>query len=364
MHALDTMRSSLFTIMLYDIIPPTVFVLSLGGVIVILSRVIVRMQRAEVSASVQSAATTRTSHQRLFSPSRRGVQAVTSRAVLARQFVQQLGSRASHVRTSARKKVNEWRPGWEVTPAVATTAPGSVSVGSRLGALFSIVRSRAHHGVTAARSWRRERTQIDTSEVVPAVPATIMPIMSRRVTTTANDSPAATATQVVTPRASQAQTTHVGGITLKRQRQRKVVQKESAIIQARAALDHAAYDQAEDILVPYIVTHTRDTAAYMLLGEAAAGRHDWSEAMEIFEQVVNWNPRQTGVWAGLGTAAYRAGNYTRALQALQRAHESDPTNETILTDLLSIARKMDNPALQHSITEKIQALQTEQEVAA
>ena len=128
--------------------------------------------------------------------------------------------------------------------------------------------------------------------------------------------------------------------------------------QAREALSAHEYQHAEDILVEYIVKHTKDTNAYMLLGEAAVGREDWQEAAEIFEQVITWNPDQPRAYALLGLSACRAGRYSKALQALQRAHEADPEDVNILTDLLSIARKMDNPALQKSISEKINALES------
>lgn len=129
--------------------------------------------------------------------------------------------------------------------------------------------------------------------------------------------------------------------------------------EAVAAISSQNYQQAEDVLVPYIVKHPKDTGAYMLLGRAALGKESWADAMEIFEQVVKWNRAEEGAYAGLGYAAYRAGRFTRALEALQRAYEADPHDEAVLDHLLSIAEKLDNPALQHSIHEKMEALALE-----
>lgn len=122
-----------------------------------------------------------------------------------------------------------------------------------------------------------------------------------------------------------------------------------ALQRAQQALQAKEYQHAEDILVDYIIHHTKDTKAYMLLGKVATARTDWPEAMEIFEQVVNLRPQEPGAQAGLGLAAYNCGRYSLALQALQRAHEADPTNLVVLNDLLAIAKKLDNPALQRSI---------------
>lgn len=129
--------------------------------------------------------------------------------------------------------------------------------------------------------------------------------------------------------------------------------KVSALQRAQQALQEKKYQHAEDILVDHIVHHTKDTRAYMLLGRVATERADWQEAMEIYEQVIRWQPAEPGAQAGLGIAAYNCGRYSKALQALQRAHEEDPGNLVVLHDLLGIAQKMDNPALQRAIQTKL-----------
>ena len=137
-------------------------------------------------------------------------------------------------------------------------------------------------------------------------------------------------------------------------REKEVVS--SPLVTAKNAIEQKDYEKAEDILVSYILKHTKDTDAYMALGQIAVARGSWEEAMEIFDQVVSWNPNCPGAYAGLGTSSYRAGKYSRAILALQRAHEADPENIDVLNNLLSIAQKMDNRALQHSIQTKLSAL--------
>ncbi|MDP3996913.1 MAG: tetratricopeptide repeat protein [bacterium] len=129
------------------------------------------------------------------------------------------------------------------------------------------------------------------------------------------------------------------------------------ISDAKEAISAHDYQRAEDILIPYIVKNTKDTGAYLLLGQMALERGDWEEAIEIFEQLVNWGLKPKGAYAGLGLAACRAGHFSQAIRALQKAHEEEPENVQILQNLLSIAKKMDNQALQHSIAVKLETLQ-------
>ena len=80
--------------------------------------------------------------------------------------------------------------------------------------------------------------------------------------------------------------------------------------------------------------------------------------MEIFEQVVAINPRVRGGFAALGRAAYGAGKFTRAIEALQRAHDAQPQDREVLKQLLRIARRMDNVPMQKSLREELRALKT------
>ena len=224
------------------------------------------------------------------------------------------------------------------------------------------VRTRVHEqrvGRRVAREAAREETASlaaveEEQPVVVRSTAKKAPVLRRRVvgesavvdgkTVVESEEPAASSA-VAVPRVEKP--TRSGGL-LARKRQL------SALEQAQQALAANDCQLAEDVLVAHIVKHTKDTDAYMLLGQAAMQRQNWQEAMEIYEQVVRWNSNQQGVMAALGGAAYKAGRYTKALEMLQRAHELDPDNRVILEQLLGIAQKLDNPALCHSIEEKLE----------
>lgn len=222
------------------------------------------------------------------------------------------------------------------TPLTERLRQGMVRVGT------SVRRRRRHAAVEVTV------TPPVASPDVPAVASSgsAMRVVTHRVVrSTAAEAPAVVGGPVLT---------HVAKTSPRLLRRRKHAPDQgSPLQQAAVALAAANYQAAEDILVNHIVKHTKDTQAYMLLGQAAVGRRNWDEAMEIFEQVVAWDEHHEGALASLGDAAYHAGRYGRALQVLQRAHTADATNEVILDQLLSIARKMDNRALQHSIEEKL-----------
>lgn len=145
---------------------------------------------------------------------------------------------------------------------------------------------------------------------------------------------------------------------------RKIFNKEAEktpLDKAQQELDAANYQHVENILVPYLMKNPRHANAYILLGKAALGRHAWDEATEIFEQAVAINPAGKGFYASLGFAAYRTGKLTKALEALQKAHDADPNNVVIIKRLLTIAQRMDNLPMQRSLQEKLAGLQANQE---
>ncbi|MEO6077265.1 MAG: tetratricopeptide repeat protein [Candidatus Andersenbacteria bacterium] len=133
--------------------------------------------------------------------------------------------------------------------------------------------------------------------------------------------------------------------------------KEETILEkAERVIGENKFDEAEDILVPHIMKHAGDTKAYMLLGEASMGKGAWEEAMEVFQQVLKINNEESEAQAKLGHCALQAGHFTKAIQALQRARDNDPENISIREDLLFIARRMDNKVMVRGVTEELVAL--------
>jgi len=140
--------------------------------------------------------------------------------------------------------------------------------------------------------------------------------------------------------------------------------KPSIFEQVNDAITSGQLEQAEEMLIPYIVKHTKDKEAYMLLGRVAIAKGAWEEAMEVFQQVVRLDPNLTDAQAGLGYAALQQGKFSIALQALQRAHKADPENVQIVEQLLNIARRLDNKILQKSMLQELVELQPDNKKAS
>jgi tetratricopeptide (TPR) repeat protein len=297
---------------------------SLSGIIVIAARGIARSRRTEFAASIKSAegAARVSQTNEVLRPTQKSVQAIRSRAALASQWLGQAGSLARRAAPSP-GRLRSW----------------TRAVGERTRSAGQWVRTR----------FRRQGVE---SPEEPDIDALLAPIERPAITTRVVDTAPAREVKPV-----------LGQPLAALRRNHAPKKKISPLQRAQAALQDKDYQHAEDILVDYIVHHTKDAKAYMLLGNVAMAKANWSEGVEIFEQVVALRPHEPGAQAGLGIAAYNLGRYGRALQALQRAHEEDPTDLTVLTDLLAIAKKMDNPALQRSIQAKLReitpALQSE-----
>lgn len=278
-----------------------------------------RVRRTQFSQSIQSGGASVLAGQasEMLRPTQKSVQAIRSRATLVHQRL-----------TQARAVLT--RGGHGVVALMARLRPGAAGLREKVGTLGSAVgrlRPRWRNRASAALV---QEPDIDAL-FAPAAPA---PITTRVVDTAMPAQPAMQPLHVVHHKAAPPK-------------------KMSVLQRAQAALHEKNYHYAEGILVDHIVHHTKDTKAYMLLGQISLAKTDWTEAMEIFEQVVHLQPHEPGAQAGLGMAAYNCGRYSKALPALQRAHEEDPRNRTVLSELLAIAQKMDNPALQRSIQGKL-----------
>ncbi len=290
-----------------------VLLLSLSGIIIIVSRGVFRGRRLQFATSIKAdtgAAPARATND-VLRPNQKSVQAIRSRATLVQQWLGQAGM-------LLRQGVVRLKPAF----------------GAAVGG--------AWHSVRRVRLPRRTRA-VPTEPNIDALFAS--PAESATFTTRVVDT---------TPKVTAVLSRPVHGPK----------KKATPLQRAQTALQEKDYQHAEDILVDYIVHHTKDTKAYMLLGHVAMAKANWGECLEIFEQVMALKPGEPGAQAGLGIAAYNLGRYAKALPALQRAHEEDPTNRLVLADLLSIAQKMDNPALQRSINTKLAALESSEDLVS
>ncbi len=388
--------------MLYDILSPLIFFISLGGIILIVGRVVIRMRRSELQTNIKSSVAAGPSPvstmwqpgsrdvAQLLKPTQKSVHALRSRFGLLLHAVSQTRTgirawRVARAEQKARQQAEKEKAAAQTT-AVSPVAP---AVPSREAT--GIVVQPTPSQLSRLKFWQRSTTP---ESIVKAAPTLVSSQPQREVNrrrTSPNVSipsgtvvtsqamtslpkPVAVAptpkAQALVSKPAEAPITATAATDrhFARSLLRRVQGKQHpapAMLQAAAEQLHEQHFQAaEDMLIPYIVKHPKDTAAYMLLGQAALGREAWEEAMEIFEQIIKWNRKQAGAYAGLGQAAYRAGRFTRAIEALQRAHDADPLNRLVLEQLLSIAKKMDNPALQHSIRTKLETLATPTGTAA
>lgn len=320
--------------MLYDVLPPLLFFASLGGIILVVSRVVLRMKRFELAQAIQvEGSASRSAHQ-ILNPKESRIRLMRSRLTAAgvsvRESVSSLKSLPARVR-AARRKSSEPRP------ASAGREPGPKTIQAPHSSWRERV-SGTYHGLsdhlrrTISRSQRA--TPVTQPEKSPAPK-----IQLRRVE--GKPTPPASTPRVETTA----------------QRFQALVRKQRAttspVVEAQAALAAGNLSAAEDILVSYLAKHPKNTVAYFLLGEIAARRETWDEAVEILEQVIRLDANTPGAYEKLGVAALHAGRFTRALEALQRAHDLEPENVNVLKHLLKIAQRMDNRVLQKSVLEKL-----------
>lgn len=353
--------------MLYNILPPAIFVLSLSGIIIVVSRVVMRMRQAEFVAGVKSfvpggeapaqpglSGTSLNDAADVLRPNYKSVQAIKSRLALAKRTAQAVtvsaGSGVSHLKLT----ISAWQKKRRLKQAKKQAA-----VGAEKPSLTGRIKQAAGRASSALSKFKQtmpapafEASQEDRPKlvVVSSQPKQKLGIKTRLVQAPAVEKPAAAKPAVP---ASPPPTPISSGMIFGSKRKEFT----SDVLKAAAeALDSDKLQRAEDLLVSHIIKHTKDTDAYMLLGQTAVRRGAWGEALEIFEQVIKMNDHEPEAYASLGLAAYRAGRLTRAIEALQRAHEADPANLDVLRCLLSIAKKMDNVPLQHSIEDKLQSL--------
>ena len=390
--------------MLYDILPPLFLFTSFAGIIIIVSRVVLRVRRQQFSDQVQSHASVAAIPARddVFTPEERGVKLAKNRLSLIPQMIKNSGSSTKSyfqdrrerkqekkaLRAAAKLQVEEPT----VAPVVETQEEQSQaginmptsgwrtklsSLGEKSKEKMGMFKGRMNERLTRGGE-EQAQGEVETKEPTkptlrlstteeenrPAVLRTVEPPVQRTVKTTRQvstnkeEAPAEEAApqpigQIAESHIDTPRSRSLKNLFAKKDRETK---PDSALAQARNAIQEAEYDKAEDILIPYIVQHSRDAKAYMLLGRAALGRSAYDEAIEIFQQVLKINPDQKGVHAGIGRAALSKGKMTLALQSLQRAHDQDPANKEVLKDLLTIAKRMDNRVLQASVKEQLAEL--------
>lgn len=347
--------------MLYDILPPILLLFSFAGVIVVVSRTMIRVRAHEVSAEIQaSVMSDEPVHAAsIIGPNKENVHIVRNRlvhafqimgksirgigpAIAARMHTMKENRKQQKIeKQEAKMKVVEQKelPKEEKKQKSEVRAKGiqlpEVSIQEHMENFASKGReafAKIGSGMQSARAKMIARIPARApQQQAPAIASPIIRLVHQE------------------PAAEQKK-----GIVAQMMQRSK---EETPLEKALRMIEENNFDEAEDILIPYIMKHASDTKAYMLLGKAAVGKGSWEDAMEIFQQVVKMNNNEEGVHAQLGHAAIQVGKFTLAMQELQRARDNDPENIGIREDLLFIARRMDNKVLEKGVLEELAALQ-------
>lgn len=312
--------------MLYDVLPPLTLFLSFGGVIVLVSRVVLRIRNQEFADQIQAdvASGTAVHEDSLLSPGTKGVQIVKNRIV---HSVTSFRTNVAESVTAARETLSTVRGNVVHIP--------QVSFRER----FAQFAEKGKQGVSAAFEQVTRRIP-DAKNRVAAIRKTIAE-RSKQVAAPAAIAPTIrlvrhTGTEHSQQPAKKGLMAKIG----------KREQEQTPLEKAANAIASQQFDTAEDILVPYIMKHASDAKAYVLLGNAAIGRQSWEEAMEIFQQVIKIDNSICDAYAQLGHAALNAGRFTQAIEALQHVRNIDAKNITVREDLLFIAQRMDNKVVE------------------
>lgn len=385
--------------MLYNILPPLIFFSSLGGIILIVSRVVVRVRNQQLTNTIKqsvaaaSARPIRKTKQlaRVIGPNQKSVRAMKNRLTLMthtmRQSLSSVRREIKHkrkLRLSKKQIITEETVTEEVPSSASSTNSDAIQLPQspfreRIAKMSANFRQAANRGVAAIgtvsqtsmsvlkeRRQKRQATKaaeqaIANEPVLADDKALAKPSITLNISSLDQQQSASRATPknkaTETRSASGKQTTNLHKLFKKKE---TTAAQLSALDKARQALALGKYHKVDDIMVPYLVKHPRDIPGYMLLGKAAAQQENWTEAVEIYEQVVRLNPTNKGLYAALGEAAFKTGKFTKAIEYLQRAHNDDPTNIAVIEYLLTIAQHMDNTTMQRSLTEELTELAKQQ----
>lgn len=311
--------------MLYNVLPPLVFFASLGGTIFVVSRVVTRLHRQSLVTTTRLIAPRDLAS--LLGPSQKSVHVIKNRLTVVTQFFQQALLQTKGSMIAVRSQLVRKSQTLSV-PTIKPPTKYLLKISQTFKASFNRAKNKTKTKVTETPDKSKPTLRMVENDILPKP----TPPPSVTMASTSKDSLA-----------------------------KKIFSKKlpvTPLATARQQLSACRYQSAEKTLVPFLAKHPKNIRAYMLLGKAALGRQNWSEASEVFEQVINIKPNTKGCYAALGYANYKAGKLTKALEALQKAHDSDPHNTVVIKRLLSIARRMDNQPLQRSLMAQLADLKT------
>ncbi len=342
--------------MLYDILPPLFLFISFGGIIIVVSRVVLRLRHVQFSEDIQAEVDSKKPihEESLLRPEEAGVKIVKNRLFHlisstrggVSSMMKSAGDGVRSMRLRRKEAKQEKRAEKAAAPVVKgpTIQMPEVGMQDRLAMLAQ----RGKEGLSSLQKeitsripdMKKIRESLPQREEAAAIPKSSPVIRLVRHSGTEE------AVKTETPQ----KTGIMSQILNKREKDKTVLEK------AQEAMEQKDFEKAEDLLIPHIMKHSSDTQAYMLLGKTAIGKEAWDEAMEIFQQVIKLDKTMVDAYADLGHAALNAGKFTLAIQSLQHARNMDTNNIRIREELLFIARRMDNKVVEKGVLEELQEL--------
>lgn len=361
--------------MLYNVLPPLIFFTSLGGMILVVSRVILRIQNQRITDEIKSTVAAVSDKQvqrskqlaRVIGPSQKSVHRIKNRLSLVSHSIRQS---ITAIKTSRRHRAHERSPAPPASPSTpqedaGIQAPSEsqfrhrlANFGHQAGTLtkrstFGLanltrdglitLKERRQKKIAAKKQAEESNRQSTQAQNVGPAPKPAVSLSVGQIKNTA-------------PRSRQVGSNTDQPIKSKKIFRHKKTPHKLSLQEVRQVLEKKQYSRVEDILVPFLAANPRNVNAYMLLGQAAAARGNWEEAVEIFEQVISLDPEARTCYAYLGQALFETGNITRAIESLQRAHDEDPANQTVIECLLTIAERQDNLTMQKSLKAELEQL--------
>lgn len=366
--------------MLYDILPPLLLLFSFGGIIVLIVRAMLKMRAREMSDEIQARVLSDAPvhAESLIGPNKGDVHIVKNRlfhmgGMIGKSVagsVRAVGGAAKGVVPRTKAFMSSRKAAAVAKKEAKTSAPKIEDATPATPKGKSVI-PMGMKGIQIPEVSIREKFEQFTEKGkqgfsflhrniasrIPDMKQGIQTVRDQVVSTIPVRKSTASSSAVPTPiirlihqEAAQEPKRGIMSQMMQRPKEETILEKAERMIEGNN------FDEAEDVLVPYIMKHASDTKAYMLLGAASMGKGSWEEAMEIFQQVLKINNEESQAHAQLGHAALQAGKFTVAIQALQRARDNDPENISIREDLLFIARRMDNKVVVRGLLEELEAL--------
>lgn len=346
--------------MLYDVLPPLLLFISFGGIIALVSRVVMRIRHGEFSREIQAevAFGKPISDSSLLQPETGGVSVAKNRLVHMAKSAK-AGMSAMKTRRAERKKEKEEQV---KTPTVQQPVRKIQMPEVGFQERFLVLAQKGKQGLSSLQKEIANRIP-DVKKLREKIPFQVAledenntenPKSSPMIRLVRHSEPAKEEENEI--RETQKQSEKKSGIMshmLRRESEQTPLEK------AADAMEKKDYETAEDILVTYIMKHSSDTKAYIMLGRTAIGKEAWDEAIEIFQQVIKLDNSIVDAYAELGHAALNIGKFTLAIQSLQHARDMDAKNIRIREELLFIARRMDNKVVEKGVLEELAELKQE-----